>query len=544
MSSAEQVEVVIVGAGAAGSAIAARMVESGVKTVVLDQGPQIRAIDHVITRDDWEFAVTREWAADPNVRGLDEDYPVTGEGFRPQLFNGVGGSTNHYGGLWHRMKPSEFRKGTEHGLANTMDWPISHEDLVPYYEENDRRMGISGTAGDPSHPPREPRPTKRIRHGRYYDLAADALDRLGWHWWPADNAIVSEDYEGRLGCNLCGMCNLGCPRGSLGTATQGYVLPALRRGLQIRPNSRVVRVSTNSAGAADGVEYIDLTDGSMHRIEAPVVVVACNGIGTPRLLLNSASSQHPNGLANGSDQVGRNLMLHGYSLADLWFDQPTEHFKGPLGAALFSHEFHQTDPARGAVNGMTFTFGAGFGPALTALGGITGASPAPWGKDHRAGFEQRFEHNMYVAIQVEDLPSEENRITLDPEVTDSSGIPAARRHYALHENDRRLLEFGIERVREVGEAAGARRVDTEPVDESYNPTGFHLMGTCRMGDSPENSVVDRWHRAWDVPGLVVCDGSSMTTGGAVNPTSTIGAMALRCADELLRTRNQSVAARP
>ncbi|MGY1644184.1 GMC family oxidoreductase [Geodermatophilus sp. SYSU D00703] len=543
MSSTEQVDVVIVGAGVAGGAIAARLLESGgVRAVLLEQGPWIHDVDHAILREDWEFGISREWAFDPNVRRLDQDYPVTGQGFRPFLFNAVGGSSNHYAGFWHRMKPAEFRRGTEHGLENSIDWPISHEDLVPYYEENDRRFGISGLAGDPSHPPREPRQCPPLKHGRYYDLIAAGLDRLGWHWWPADNAIISEPYRGRLPCNHCGFCMAGCPRGSLGTATQAYILPATRRGLDLRTNARVARITTDRTGAVDGVDYIDRDTGAMHRIEAPLVVVACNGIGSPRLLLNSAGPGHPDGLANEHDQVGRNLITHAYVLADMWFDEPTEHYKGPWGAGLFTHEFHQTDLSRGAVNGMTITFGAGWGPAVSALGATTGLDPTPWGPDHRLEFGRRFDRHVFAAIQVDDLPRSDNRITLDPEVTDSSGLPAARRQYTLSDNDRTLLEFGTARLHEIAEASGARKVDAQSVADGYNGPGWHLMGTCRMGDSPEDSVVDAWHRAWGVPGLVVCDGSSMTTGGANNPTATIGALALRCAEGLVSNKYARVEA--
>jgi 2-methyl-1,2-propanediol dehydrogenase len=542
MSSAERVDVVIVGSGASGAAIGARMVENGVTTVMLEQGQFLHATDHPTFRPDWEFALTREWAYDPNVRGLEQDYPVTGEGFTPFMYNAVGGSTNHYGGFWHRMQPAEFRKGTEHGLENTIDWPISYNDLQRFYEESDRRFGVSGVSGNPAVPPREPRQMPPARQGNYYNLIADGLDNLDWHWWPGDNAIATETYRGRQACNLCGMCTFGCPRGSLGTATQAYIYPALRKGLDLRTGARVSRVSTNAAGAADGVEYIDIATGDMRRIEASVVVVACNGIGSPRLLLNSASNGHPDGLGNANDQVGRNLMIHGYVLGDMWFDEPTEHFKGTWGAALISQQFLETDvPARDAVNGMTLTFGGGLGSAASALGATTGLDPAPWGEGHHAAFQERFNHHVFVAMQIEDLPQSENRITLDPSVTDSSGIPAAQRQYSIHENDRRLFDYGTARLEELVQASGARKIDLQPYDAAaYTPPGWHLMGTCRMGNSPENSVVDRWHRVWDVPGLIVCDGSSMTTGGANNPTSTISALALRCAEGLLNNLNEPV----
>lgn len=538
----DSTDVVVIGSGMAGSAIAATLTAARVRVTLLEQGEDVRAVDMPLFTDEWEFALSRDWAFDPNVRRLPADYPVVTTGIRPYLYNAIGGSTNHYAGFWHRLKPVDFRKGSEHGTANSRDWPISYEELEPYYERNDLNCGIAGLAGDPSHPLREPRQFPPIPHGAYARLVARGLDRLGWHWWPADNAIITEDRGERLACNACGWCMAGCPRDSIATATNVYLRPALRRGLDLRPHSRVVRITTNAAGAADGVEYLDLRDGSAHRVKAPVVVLSCNGIGTPRLLLTSACPQHPHGLANSSDQVGRNFMVHGYVLADLWFEEETEQYKGAFGAGPFCQEFYDTDTGRGFVNGMTITFGGGYGPAISALGATTRRSPAPWGPDHHREFERRFNHNVFAAIQGEDLPQEENRVTLDADRRDSSGLPAARIDYQLHDNDRRLLAFGVQRLREIADAAGARQLDTEPLEEDYLPPGWHLMGSCRMGFSPNDSVVDRWHRSWDVPGLVVCDGSSMVTGGAGNPTSTIGALALRCAEGILRDRGRPVRA--
>jgi 2-methyl-1,2-propanediol dehydrogenase len=537
-------DAIVVGAGMAGAAISRVLTGAGAKVVCLEQGPLVRATDHPTFTDDWEFSMRRDWAFTPNTRGQAFDFPVATNGtFMPYLYNAVGGSTNHYSAFWHRLKPVDFRKGTEHGLEGTIDWPISYEELARYYDQNDSDVGISGLPGDRAYPSRPAAPRlPLVRHGEYYNIVAAGLEKLGVHWWPADNAILTEDRGERLACNGCGMCNLGCPRGSLGTATEAYLKPALAQGLDLRAGARVMRVTTDRHGAADGVEYIDMSTGAEHRLHALLVVVACNGIGTPRLLLLSTSFRHPDGLGNSNDQVGRHFMTHGYRLADMWFDRPTGHWKGPFGAGPYCQEWYDTDLSRGCVNGITITFGGAWGPAYSALGATTGGRPAQWGAGHHVGFEERFDRHVFCAIQADDLPVATNRVTLDLGQLDSSGLPGAQVHYDLHPNTRALLEFGSARLAEIGRAAGAVGVDFQPMDDAFCQPGWHLMGTCRMSDDPETGVVDRWHRVWDTPGLVVCDGSSMVTGGAGNPTSTIGALALRCAERLVADIGRQVTA--
>ena len=332
MSRTEPIDVIVVGAGMAGGAIAHRLTKAGAKVVCLEQGPIVRAVDHPTFGDDWEFAMRRDWAFTPNLRDMGYDFAVKTNGtFMPYLYNAVGGSTNHYSGFWHRLKPVDFRKGTEHGLEGTIDWPLTYEDLAPYYDENDLDVGISGVPGDPAYPARPDAVRQRfVEHGEYHNLLATALEKLDLHWWPADNAILTEDRGDRLACNSCGQCNVGCPRGSLGTATQAYIKPALALGLDLRALSRVTQITTDASGAANGVDYQNLIDGSMHHVSAPLVVVACNGIGTPRTLLMSTSPQHPSGLGNNHDHVGRHFMTHGYRLADMWFDQPHRSLEGAL----------------------------------------------------------------------------------------------------------------------------------------------------------------------------------------------------------------------
>jgi choline dehydrogenase-like flavoprotein len=226
----------------------------------------------------------------------------------------------------------------------------------------------------------------------------------------------------------------------------------------------------------------------------------------------------------------------------MWFDQPTGHWKGPFGAGPYCQEWYDTDTSRGFVNGITITFGGAWGPAFSSLGGTTGLRPAPWGEGHHQEFEERFDRHVFCAIQADDVPVATNRVTLDHSVLDSSGLPSAKVNYDLHPNTRSLLEFGSDRLQEIARAAGAVGLDLQPMDETFCQPGWHLMGTARMSSRPEDGVTDPWNRVWDTPGLVVCDGSSMVTGGAGNPTSTIGALALRCAEQLVATMGARVQA--
>ena len=266
-------------------------------------------------------------------------------------------------------------------------------------------------------------------------------------------------------------------------------------------------------------------------------MIACNGVGTPRLLLNSKSARFPDGLANSSGQVGKNLMLHPYAMVTGVFEEPLDGHIGPIGCAILSQEFYETDLSRGFVRGYTFQIARSSGPVNTALGGFGGNDPVPWGKDHRQVLRERLGHTMTIAVIGEDLPEEHNAVTLDPDLSDSHGIPAPKVSYKLSENSRRMMDHGIARATEVLEAAGSKDVMANPLLRS---AGWHLMGTARMGADPARMVVDEWGRSHDVKNLYVIDGSILVTGGAVNPTSTIQALALYIADHFKRNAGKGV----
>jgi choline dehydrogenase-like flavoprotein len=524
-------DVVIIGAGASGAAVAWSLASSGFKVVCLEQGGWVdpRSLPHF--QHDWELHRLTDFNADPNVRGGAEDYPVnnTASDFAPLMYNAVGGSTIHWSAHFPRYHPSDFRVRSLDGVGD--DWPLTYEELEPYFDQNDQMIGVAGLHGDPSQPPRSPRQTPPIPPGPLGEAMARGFDKLGWHWWPSDSAIITKDYGDRPACNNCGPCDIGCPTGARSSADVTYWPLALRLGVELRTRCRVREVTVDKQGRARGVLYYD-DHGALQEQRAPLMIMAANGIGTPRLLLNSRSAQFPDGLANRAGMVGKCLMFHPFASAQGVLPDTLESYLGPIGCSIFSHEFYETDESRGFVRGFMMQVVRESGPVREALGGFT-ANRIPWGSGHHEAFADRFAHGISIGLMGEDLPEPVNEVTLDPNLTDSDGIPAPLVRYRLSDNSVKMMEFAVARATEALEAAGAREVMTRnPLRQS----GWHLLGTCRMGDDPTSSVVDRWGRTHDVPNLFVVDGSLMVTSAAVNPTTTIQALALRTADYIKQHR--------
>ena len=262
------------------------------------------------------------------------------------------------------------------------------------------------------------------------------------------------------------------------------------------------------------------------------MVLAANAIGSARLLLLSACGAFPDGLANTSGLVGRRLMMHPFAVATGVFEEPLETWRGNVGSRIHSLQFYESDERRGFVRGAKWSLAPSTGgPMNAAMPARAGA--AVWGDEHHARVRERFGHCLSWGIFGEDLPDEDNRVTLDPVLADASGVPAPRVTYTASENSRRLLDFHVERARESLLEAGARSVDSLTLMRS---AGWHLLGTARMGTDPATSVVDPWGKAHDVDNLYVVDGSVFVTAGGVNPTNTICALALRFADRLVEQR--------
>ena len=520
------VDVLVIGAGASGGAFTWSLSGAGFQVMCLEQGDWVDPAAYPTTGDDWELHRSTDFSPDPNVRAQPQDYPVnnTASPIAPLMYNAVGGSTIHWSAHFPRLHPSDFRVKSLDGVAD--DWPVTYAQLEPYFDLNDRMVGVAGVNGDPAYPPKPPRQTPPIPLGKLGDAIAGGFDKLGWHWWPSDSAVITRPYDGRAPCNNCGPCDIGCVPRAKASADVTYWPKAVQSGAILKTGARVREITLGDDGMAEGAVYYD-RDGRLHEQKARVVVLACNGVGTPRLLLNSKSAAFPDGLANSSGLVGKNLMFHPYAMVTGVFEDDLEGHKGPVGCAILSQEFYETDASRDFVRGYTFQIDRSSGPVNTALGGIGGHDPIPWGDDHHGVLAERLGHTITIAVIGDDLPEEHNTVTLDPNLTDSDGIPSPMITYTLGENSNRLVDHGIARASEALEAAGARKVLVNPL---LRPGGWHLMGTARMGTDSSGSVVDGSGRSHDVKNLFVIDGSVFVTGGAVNPTSTIQALALKIAD--------------
>ena len=487
-------DVLIIGAGASGGVAALRLARAGMRVVCLEQGDWHGRDEYPGAGPDWELLARKQWTSSPNVRRRPADYPIDLDDSEMVLgnFNGVGGGTVLYSAVWPRLLPSDFRTHADLGVGD--DWPLSYAELLPFYEETDRQFGVSGLGGNPAYPASADPPLPPLPIGRAGLALARAHARLGWHWWPEYNAILSADRDGRHACVQRGTCGSGCNEGAKGSTDVTHWPGAVANGARLVTGARVRRIEVDARGRACGATWLD-ADGREHFQAAEVVLLAANGIGTARLLLLSAHAGAPDGLANSSGLVGRRLMVHPGAMIDGYFDDDLRSWQGHFGGQIQSLQFAGTDPDRGFLGGTKWSLAPTGGPLAVAFG-LRGRPVL--GAQHHEHMRTRFGRGARWVVLCEDLPDPENRVELSPTLVDGSGIPAPKVTYRVSEDARRATAWSIERATESLTEAGAHTIDAVPMRNNS-----HLLGTARMGDDRATSVVDRWGRAHDVPNLVV-----------------------------------------
>jgi len=537
----QEVDFVVVGSGAAGGIVARELAVAGFSTVVLEQGPYLRPAD--FSHDEWGVSQGEEL-----VWGPRKGHPQTfrrHEHETARLANravlgyahNVGGSSAHFSGNFWRLRPIDFMERSILGEipgTNFADWPITYEELEPYYTRVEWEIGMSGLAG-PWDPPRSrdyPLPPLPVKSsGVLLERAAKAL---GWTAYPQPHAILSQPFNGRAGCIHCGFClGYGCEVGAKSSTAEAMIPQALASGnCELRTGCTVSRVETNDSGRVTEVVYWE-EDGTVQAQRAKAVVLCANGAETPRLLFLSESSRFPNGLANGSGMVGRNLMFNGSTRVAGLFDHPINAFKS-VPTTRVIHDFYSIDPSHGFYGGggIDARHLSSGQPMASAMSGGR-FSGARWGSQFKKELQRDFTHTCSFNGHTTSLPLSSNNVTLDPDIKDKWGRPALRTTYMNHPDDFATMRFFIDRSRELMEAAGARQIVFEYPTEGQDG-GVHLLGTCRMGNDPATSVVDRYNRAHEVPNLFMVDGSSLTTSGRGQPTMTIMALAFRAADHMMQ----------
>jgi choline dehydrogenase-like flavoprotein len=535
----DRTDVCIIGAGASGAAAAKVLTERGLRVVALERGPW--RTKETFGGDELANVNRYNLWPDPllnprTVRTSAHEEP------RVELFcpvpQMVGGGTVHWQGWLPRFTENDFRPRTVIGDlpgATLADWPISYADLEPYYDKVEWAFGVSGAAG--ANRFESPRgrgyPCPPMPMSRYAQKFHQGCTALGYNSFPTPQAALSRPYNGRPPTVVSAFAQQhGDPTGTRSSALNVFVPDAVATGrYDLRPDSYVREITVDERGRAKSAVYAD-GDGEVTEQEADVFILACGAVESARLLLLSRSARFPNGLANGSDLVGRNVTWHEYSAAVGLFDHPVYAWAGGGYVSASSFQFYEHDDSRGFASGGHVAC-AGVGIPLPINWGLP--DRPLWGAEAKRIDREYFNHSMAVAMVVHDMPRHDNRVDLDEKVTDAWGLPVARITLTPHPNDLAMGRWLIDRNAEILEAAGAHKVYRVYIDRITGNCS-HQHGTTRMGNDPDTSVLDRNCRAHEVDNMFVVDGGPFPTATGANPTLTIMANAWRVADHIAAGR--------
>ena len=499
--------VVIIGSGAGGGTLANELAQKGIPVVVLEAGKRVEMSEY--KNDDSAAFGMFTWL-DPRTTTGSWSVATSWPDLPIWICKLVGGSTNHWGGVALRFQEHEFKTRTQYGGvagADLLDWPVDLKEMAPYYDRAELKMGVSGTHGIPLLPV--------SNHGKVLFAGAK---KVGYTKYGVPTmAINSSPRDGRAGCQQTGFCVQGCTFGAKWATLYTEIPRAEATGkAEVRPEAQAIRIEHDAAGKATGVVYAD-RNGTLQRQKARLVAVAGNAIETPRLLLNSQSSQFPQGLANSSGHVGKYYMRHATGTVFAVFDKPVHMYRGTAQSGIIMDEAGH-NPKRGFAGGyqMELLPQSFPGFAQNVAGG--------WGRD-RASIVEKYANAAGVWIIGEDLPRGTNRITLHAERKDRFGMPIPNIHCDDHPNDVAMRNHGYAQAEAVYQSIGAKRTVRVPPFPST-----HNMGTTRMSEKPQEGVVNRFGQAHDVKNLFVSDGSQFPSSGGENPTLTIVALAIRQAE--------------
>ena len=505
----ETFDVCVVGVGACCGMLVKDFAEKGYSVIGLDAGPYYD-LKADIVNDEAEM-LKLFWNEPRTYHGKDPVHPYSGFG--------VGGGTLGWCGVSPRFHESDFRIKSLDGVG--VDWPITYKDLEPYYDRVEKDFGVSGNANEnPWEVTWGAYPMPANEWSWACQVMAKGVEKVCAKPLHGPLAITSQPYRGREECNKCGFCVQGCRGTAKGCTLTGFVPKAEKNGAEIRGESFVFNITYDKGkNRVTGVEYYD-ENNNVHRVKARIVIVSAHTMETARLLLLSAGSAFPDGLANSSGMVGKNLMVHWVQSVYGIFDRPIRGFKGPVMGNLLVQDWYETDKNRGFARGYTLESWL----PLPFYYGVAG--PKIWGPELKEMLTA-YDHVAGWWPCGEALPNDNNTLTLDPDVKDHRGLPVARLTHEWLDNDKAAMKHAEQMARATLDEAGAGKTFA-----GLNMVA-HPMGTVRMGTDPDESVVSPYCQSHDIANLFVCDPSVFPSGGGTNITLTAMAIASRAGDYIV-----------
>lgn len=544
----ETYDAIIVGTGAAGGIVAGVLAEAGRHVLLLERGRNLATAeiprDHLRNHRNALYGHNTGPDLEGNPRTVQDSrggvHVVRPHepGYQNNAMT-LGGGTRVYGAQAWRFLRDDFRMASRYGVpkgSSLADWPISYEDLEPYYERAEWEVGVAGDgeANLRQAPRQRGYPMPPVPDTRSRAVLKRGAEALGWNAFPPPLLINTVPRHGRAACSQCQHCvGFACPTDAKNGTHNTLIPRALATGnCELVCAAMAEKIETDAHGNVIGVRYLQEQQGQIQRVtaRAKVVIVSAGAIESARLLLHSADRHHPRGLGNDHDLVGRNLQGHYYPGAHGLFEENVYDGIGP-GVSVATCEFNHGNP--GVVGGGMLANDFIKLPIIFWRNALPPDLPR-WGAANKRFMRANFTRVLQITGPVQDIPNPEARVTLDPSVQDRWGLPVARLSGTTHPETMKTAEFMREQAEQWLIAGGAQRVWSAPLG-LFLSGGQHQAGTCRMGDDPVTSVTDRWGRVHAHDNLFVVDGSLHVTNGGFNPVLTIMALAFRSADYIART---------